>query len=460
VAVYKRSGKNRTKPWVADYYCNGERVRSLFRTRDEALHCERSELASIASTGLPLRVKDREKYTVRDIVEHYLLHKASANEGARDDIIRLGGRINKETGEIELDPGKGFLKYEICKKGLPYVTRQDAIRWMKQRRGETYTVWNAPDSEPKQITPRTVRREMNLWVQIFQTAIDEFPGCERMPNIFAGIRVRGSKFRRKRRLVGNELERLIAACEHCHGLNTYYVPIAITLFVDTGMRLQELFNLTWDDIDFEKRRITIRESKTDYMRECQGRTIVLPFTTAWYLFPLAIDLLLTNKYRPDATLFPLSANAFQQAFSKVAERANIIPRLTRHDLRHEATSRMAEAGLTIPECKAMLGHEPNDTTEGYIQINSDLKSIQEKLDRFFFAAKSAEGLSAVGVLRNVASREEVMKEELKRLQHRMEQLKAGKDPNDLGVLVTIGGPRLRERSKVIPLRPVWKSSLA
>lgn len=41
------------------------------------------------------------------------------------------------------------------------------------------------------------------------------------------------------------------------------------------MRLQEIFNLTWQDIDFDNRRIEIRKSKTDHLSAYEGRTIVL-----------------------------------------------------------------------------------------------------------------------------------------------------------------------------------------
>jgi len=55
------------------------------------------------------------------------------------------------------------------------------------------------------------------------------------------------------------------------------------LAVETGMRLQEVFDLIWRDIDFNKRCIHIRKSKTD-KSSYEGRDLVLNS-----LFPDQVD---------------------------------------------------------------------------------------------------------------------------------------------------------------------------
>jgi integrase len=63
------------------------------------------------------------------------------------------------------------------------------------------------------------------------------------------------------------------------------------LALDTGMRMQEILNLKWSDIDFEQRRIEIRKSKTDRKQVAKGgragRRIVLPYMAMSSLIDLA-----------------------------------------------------------------------------------------------------------------------------------------------------------------------------
>jgi integrase len=59
--------------------------------------------------------------------------------------------------------------------------------------------------------------------------------------------------------------------------------VAIWFAIETGMRLQEIFNLTWKDIDPGKRRVKITKSETDHMNAYKGRTIVLTVRAWAYL---------------------------------------------------------------------------------------------------------------------------------------------------------------------------------
>src|SRR5262245_48881617 len=97
--------------------------------------------------------------------------------GSRDDIIRCNC----------------FLRHEICKKSLAHVQKKDATNYINGRL--------------KLVGAGTVRREVNLWVQVFETAREEY---ETLVNIFADRTIRGGKRRRTRRLIEeeHELERL------------------------------------------------------------------------------------------------------------------------------------------------------------------------------------------------------------------------------------------------------------
>jgi len=162
--------------------------------------------------------------------------------------IDLAELIGKET---EFNNLCAFERHGwICSKSIYDVTVVDFDQYVKLRGQQTNR-----SGEP--ITPRTIRRELSTIQRVFEYAIrDEHPDLR---NPLRGYRVKGStKGGRKRSLQPGELEKLEEACKRCLGRNRYYAPLAIDLAVETGMRLQEIFDLKWGDIDVPKRRIEIR----------------------------------------------------------------------------------------------------------------------------------------------------------------------------------------------------------
>src|SRR5262249_48904356 len=148
---------------------------------------------------------------------------------------------------------KAFLRRrDICAKSLAFFDRQDAYQYADARLKDT---WNG-----KKITPPTLRREVNILQDIWERARTHW-GLSNLSNPWRGMKIKGSMLRRKRRLKEGELAQIEAQFSTLRADNRYYVPLAIFLAIETGMRLQEIFNLTWDDVDIDKRRIEIRKSK-------------------------------------------------------------------------------------------------------------------------------------------------------------------------------------------------------
>ena len=224
---------------------------------------------------------------IKDLPHSCLFDAANSLRTKRDlcvDSLHTGG----VTGSIPVAPTieikhlarisetsvlNAFKNRDICKKALAYVSKKDGYEYLNTRLKEVWYPKGAKIGRP--ITPRTVRREINSIQHIFSVTKEEW-GYENLVNPFEGIKIKGSTHRRKRRLRDGELEQLEDACKDCRGLNKFYVPLAIYLAIDTGMRLQEIFNLTWFDIDSKRRRIEIKKSKTDHISDTAGRTIVLP----------------------------------------------------------------------------------------------------------------------------------------------------------------------------------------
>jgi len=205
-----------------------------------------------------------------------------------------------------------------------------------------------------------------------------------LTNPFRGIAIKGSQPRRERRLKEGELQRLEKACKSCHELNRLYLPLGIYLAVETGMRLQEVLNLTWRDLDLEQRRIDIRKSKTDNITGRKGRKIVMTVMASIVLERLQCTLEMKGIGLSES-VFPMTKDAYKQAFAKVVRRAEISD-LHFHDLRHEAASRFHEAELTAPEQDQMMGHTGRSMASRYIHV--DLNRIQDKLDKHVLAGRT------------------------------------------------------------------------
>ena len=398
--IRKLRDKRRTLPWRAQVRRKGHKAMvKMFASRSEAERWATEQERAIRLTGLPHTIDDLKKHTVGDIVRRYL-----------QEITPSKGCSVSETTVLNK-----FIKHRICSKSLAYVTRQDAFDYIADRRKDKNRSGNL-------IKPSTIRREINSIQHIFEVAREQW-GFSNLQNPFRGIQIKGSNYRRTRRLRDGELERLDLACRQCRGLNGYYVPLAIYLAVETGMRLQEMFNLVWADWDPGTRRIKIRKSKTDYRSATPGRTIVAtPFVTM-ILAPLAIELAQKNRYALENCIFPMRKGAFQQAWSDVRKRAGVDD-LEFRDLRHEAASRFDEAGLTKPEHDLMMGHTSRDMRGLY--VHADLKSIQNRLDRYFYKGKTHEELlnelTALGLQ------------------------KISKEPNSQEVMKWLNSPRLTAHS--------------
>jgi integrase len=386
MSVFKLRDR-KTLPWRAVVAQEGKgRLTKQFPTRAEAEmweqeHKKRERLRDVPEYQRMTQLKELGQYTVRDLVEHYI----ASNQLPRNTLITL----------------RAFLREDICNKNLLQLSRQDANRFVEKKKNET---WKAPGSngEAKPLSPRTVRRLLNIVQRVFEWSIEFREGFESLPNHFRGIRIQGSTGgRRERSLEGDELDRILAACKRCLVPNNYYVPLAIYLAIDTGMRRQEIFNLTWNDIDDANRRIKIRKSKTDKATGKEGATIVLPAKA----FSLLVTLVAVHHEgskeewtfpQTNERIFPMTAKAFSQSFGDVLKRAGI-PDLHFHDLRRSTNVRFIQAGLSLEERNLMLRHADKSMNAVYVGRNHLLNGIQDKLDRFALNGLTMEEAARKGI---------------------------------------------------------------
>jgi integrase len=140
-----------------------------------------------------------------------------------------------------------------------------------------------------------------------------------------------------------------------------------------GLRIGELLALTYADIDFDKRTVTVSKSYQilrgeDYITEPKttksNRTIVMPEFLSDELREY-VD----RQYKPKSNnrMFPTSKSFMQKRIKAGAEKAGL-KKMRVHDLRHSHVLLLIELGFTPVAIADRVGHESIEITFRYAHL--------------------------------------------------------------------------------------------
>ena len=192
------------------------------------------------------------------------------------------------------------------------------------------------DDRLQEVGPSSVRKELALISHLYTIAQKEW-GYGGLVNPVSGIKLPEPPAGRERRLEGDEEQRLLAECKRY----TELTPIVI-LAIETAMRRGEIIGLLWENVNLVKRVARLPETKNGTPREVP-------------LSERAVDTLRNLPRRIDGRVFGTTANFVTTAFDRITRAANIED-LTFHDLRHEATTRLAEK-FDMHKLMKITGHK-------------------------------------------------------------------------------------------------------
>lgn len=284
--------------------------------------------------GRHFKTSEAKRHTLGELIDRYLRDvMPSKPKSKKDQTIQLEW-WKKELG--------AFLLSEVTPPLL--VEKRDKL---------------ARELTPREVprSPATVVRYMAALSHVFTMAVKEWGWLEDNP--FRKVSKPKEGRGRVRFLADQERENLLKACK---ASKNSYLYLVVVLALSTGARKNEILTLRWQDIDFERRVITLHETKNGEIR-------VLPLVSH------ARDLMIEHSKvrRIDSELvFPgLNGNQpidIRSAWETALEAAEIED-FRFHDLRHSAASYLAMDGASMPEIAAVLGHKTLQMVKRYAHLS-------------------------------------------------------------------------------------------
>jgi integrase len=180
----------------------------------------------------------------------------------------------------------------------------------------------------------TIRRRMNVLRHVYTIASREW-NMSGLQNPVRAVALEPENNARSRRVSDAELDAICAAT------GSVELSSLIRLAVETAMRRGELCALRWEHVDLHACTAHLPHTKNGHARD-------VPLTRR------AVEVLDMLPRRLDGRVFSMHPDSVTQAFERAAARTGI-ENVRVHDLRHEATSRLADK-LQAHELAKVTGH--------------------------------------------------------------------------------------------------------
>jgi integrase len=215
----------------------------------------------------------------------------------------------------------------------------------------------------------TVNHYFNTLSKLFQMVNNEWDLP--IPNPIKGIKRMPPAKGRTKRINGATEQLLLSSCD---ALSLPLMRSIIQFATQTGMRRGEVMGLSWTDIDLPNRKVYLHDTKNGDHRQ-------VPLTQD------AVAILSALTKDESGKVFPMSLVTLRIQFERVRSHAqkkwsevgiNPFDDLRFHDLRHEALSRLSDAGLNVIELSHISGHRTLSMLKRYVHCSHP--AIFMKLD--------------------------------------------------------------------------------
>ena len=290
------------------------------------------------------------KRTVNDLIEQYINDVLSKKpKTAKDSIPKLKWWSEQI----------GFYTLADLTTSLISKTRQKLIE--------------TPKDDGGQRSNTTINKYTIALNTALNTAVNEWQWLENNP--MQKVKKLKEPRGRIRYLSEEEKEALLKACMESPNKQLYTI---VFLALSTGARYGEIINLAWEQVDFNRRVITLYETKNGEIR-------LLPLVGKSY------ELMLEHSKirRIDSDLVfpspkePKKPIRFRKSWTNALKKAEIED-FRFHDLRHSTASYLAMNGATLAEIAEVLGHKTLAMVKRYSHLSeAHTAGVLERMNKKF-----------------------------------------------------------------------------
>lgn len=299
-----------------------------------------------------------EVITLKKCLERYAREKSAGKKGEKQELVRIR--------RLQLHP--------LASKAVSNIAPTDIEDFICERRTEP-----SKRNPTQPVGEATIRLEVMLLSAAFKAAKSKkWNYCRTNPasEIDEEFKLGKSK-ERTRRFVGDEEKRLLAALDKRSGARSGNadIPLVVRFAIATAARQSEIIGkagtstrpahpgLCWENVNLAMRSVTLLDTKN-------GKDRVIPLGDA----ALA---LLSALPRPihGGRVFQVTQDGLIRAMASACKSKGVedeagIEDFVFHDLRHEATSRMVEAGLSLLEVQSITGHSNAEMVKRYTHLDT------------------------------------------------------------------------------------------
>ncbi len=208
----------------------------------------------------------------------------------------------------------------------------------------------------KQVSPVRVNIELRTLRAAFNIAVNWGIVAE---NIFKRVKLLRVPFKDPVFMTKDEAIRLLAVIRN----NEFLTLVLVALM--TMMRRGEIINLTWDDLNFDRGTIHIR-NKTDFNVKA-NKPRVIPMSEA-------VQRLLDGKRRRGDYVFTdddgkkFDGGFVSRKFKEYVRKVGLSEELHFHSLRHTGASWLVQQSVPLFHVQKLLGHSSQVTTQIYSHL--------------------------------------------------------------------------------------------
>lgn len=222
---------------------------------------------------------------------------------------------------------------------------------------------------PKNINESDIKEFLSSCIKVntqrnYQGAIKKFYEiCLNQKNKFKNIPYARVEKKLPIVLSKDEVQRMFDVCDnHKHKL-------ILSILYACGLRVSELINLKWSNIDRSRMIINIIKGKGNKDRQVMLPEVLIPLLEKYY-----------REYKSKEYIFngqntlQYSDRSVLQVVKNLAGKAGISKKVCTHLMRHNCFTHLCEAGTDISIIQKLAGHSNVKTTMIYVHISDSLIS--------------------------------------------------------------------------------------